>query len=178
MDEGEPPQRCVQPPREYVGGVATLSAGLLPFRRMRDGVHCFLVHPGGPFWAHKDAGSWSIAKGEYAPGEDAWAAAQREFAEEVGITAPTGAPIPLGEIRQSSGKVVTVFAVEADFEVTQVVSNTFTLEWPRGSGKVQEFPEVDAGRWMSMTEARRSLIAGQQGFLDRLLARCQDQAVD
>jgi predicted NUDIX family NTP pyrophosphohydrolase len=132
------------------------------------------VHPGGPFWSRKDAGAWSIAKGEYEPGDDPWQTAQREFTEEVGITAPAGDPIPLGQIKQPSGKVITAFALEADFEVAEVVSNTFTLEWPRGSGRVQEFPEVDAARWMTQQEARTAIIAGQLGFLDRLAETCQD----
>jgi predicted NUDIX family NTP pyrophosphohydrolase len=148
--------------------VPKLSAGLLPFRLRAGELQVFLVHPGGPFWANKDAGAWSVAKGEYEPSDDPLAAAQREFAEEVGIPAPTGDITPLGEIRQPSGKRVTVFAVGADFEVDEVVSNTFTLEWPRESGRQQEFPEVDAARWMSLEEARRALVAGQVGFVDRL----------
>ena len=148
--------------------VPKLSAGLLPYR-WRDGeLEVFLVHPGGPFWAHKDAGAWSVAKGEYAPQDDPVATARREFAEEVGIPAPTGDLLPLGQIKQPSGKLVTVYAVAADFDVTTVVSNTFTLEWPRGSGTLQEFPEVDDARWMSPDEARTALIPGQLGFLQRL----------
>ena len=147
-----------------------LSAGLLPYRHRGGQVEVFVVHPGGPFWAHKDAGAWSIAKGEYEAAEDPLAAARREFAEEVGMPAPPGDVSPLGEIKQPSGKVVTVFAVEADFEVATVRSNTFSLEWPRGSGRQQEFPEVDDGRWMDLAAARVALIDGQLGFLDRLLA--------
>jgi predicted NUDIX family NTP pyrophosphohydrolase len=150
--------------------VPKLSAGLLPFRRRGEDIEVFLVHPGGPFWANKDAGAWSIAKGEYDLGEDPWATAQREFAEEVGAPAPTGETRLLGEIKQPSGKLITVFAVEADFEVDEVTSNTFTLEWPPRSGRHQEFPEVDAARWMTLPEARRALLAGQIGFLDRLAA--------
>ena len=147
-----------------------LSAGLLPYRHHGDQVEVFIVHPGGPFWAHKDAGAWSIAKGEYEPDEDPLAAARREFTEEVGIPAPDGHVSPLGEIKQPSGKRITVFAVEADFEVATVRSNTFTLEWPRRSGRQQEFPEVDDGRWMGIPDAQRALVGGQVGFLDRLLA--------
>jgi len=145
------------------------SAGLLPYRQRDGGVEVFVVHPGGPFWAHKDAGAWSIAKGEYEPGDDPLATALREFAEEVGRPVPDGEPIPLGEIKQRSGKVITVFALECDFEVSTVKSNTFTLEWPRGSGVHQDFPEVDDGRWMSLGDARRALITGQRGFLDALV---------
>ena len=155
-----------------------LSAGLLPFRRNGSELEVFLVHPGGPFWAHKDAGSWSIAKGEYEPSDDAWLTAQREFTEEVGAPAPEGEITPLGQIKQPSGKLITVFAVEADFEVDQVVSNTFTLEWPRGSGRDQEFPEVDAARWMQLQEARLALIAGQVEFLDRLVTAAAGQRSD
>jgi predicted NUDIX family NTP pyrophosphohydrolase len=155
--------------------VPKLSAGLLPFRVRSAWLECLLVHPGGPFWARKDAGAWSIAKGEYEPGDDPWETAKREFNEEVGMTAPDGEPIALGQIKQPSGKLITAFALRADFEVGEVVSNTFTLEWPRGSGRVQEFPEVDAARWMPLNEARRAIIAGQLGFLDRLLETCQDQ---
>lgn len=145
-----------------------LSAGLLPYRRRGDGVEVFIVHPGGPFWAHRDAGAWSIAKGEHEPDDDPLETARREFAEEVGIEAPDGPLAPLGQIVQPSGKQITVFAVEADFEIDAVSSNSFTLEWPRGSGRLQEFPEVDDGRWMSLTDARSALISGQRGFLDRL----------
>lgn len=154
---------------DHAWTVSKLSSGLLPFRRRGDDIEVFLVHPGGPFWAHKDAGAWSIAKGEYEHGEDPWVNAQREFTEEVGVAAPNGPVTPLGEIKQPSGKLITVFAVESDFEVTTLVSNTFTMEWPRGSGQSQEFPEVDDGRWMTIEEARRALIKGQHGFLDRLL---------
>ena len=147
-----------------------LSAGLLPYRHRGGQVEVFIVHPGGPFWAHKDAGAWSIAKGEYEPDEDPLAAARREFAEEVGMAAPSGEVSPLGEIKQPSGKRITVYALEADFEVATVRSNTFTLEWPRGSGRQQEFPEVDDARWMDLAAARVALIAGQREFLDRLIA--------
>ena len=158
--------------------VPKLSAGLLPFRHRGTALEVFLVHPGGPFWAHKDAGAWSVAKGEYEPGEDPWDAAQREFAEEVGIPAPVGEITSLGEIKQSSGKVISVFAVVADFEIDAVVSNTFTLEWPRRSGQLQEFPEVDAARWMELSDARRALVGGQLGFLDRLVEQVSGQRTD
>ena len=146
-----------------------LSAGLLPYRRRSGSLEVFIVHPGGPFWARKDTGAWSIAKGEYLDGDDPWRTAQREFTEEVGVPPPDGAATPLGQVKQPSGKVITVFAVEADFEVDAVTSNTFTLEWPRGSGQLREFPEVDDARWMSIDDARVALIRGQHEFLDRLL---------
>jgi predicted NUDIX family NTP pyrophosphohydrolase len=142
---------------------------LLPYRRRDLDVEVFLVHPGGPFWAHKDAGAWSIAKGEYSESEDPLPAALREFEEEVGRPAPPGEALPLGELKQPSGKVVTAFAVKADFEIDEVRSNTFTLEWPKGSGRLREFPEVDAARWMVLDEARTKLLKGQREFLDRLL---------
>jgi len=148
--------------------VPKLSAGLLPYRHRGQRLEVFIVHPGGPFWAHRDAGAWSIAKGEYDPGDDPLATARREFAEEVGVAPPDGDLTSLGDIKQPSGKLVTVFAVKADFEVDTVTSNTFTLEWPRGSGRLQEFPEVDDARWMSLPDARRALLSGQLGFLDRL----------
>jgi predicted NUDIX family NTP pyrophosphohydrolase len=156
--------------RRYRWQVPKLSAGLLPFRHRDGELEVFIVHPGGPFWANKDAGAWSIAKGEYESDEDPLETARREFAEEVGIAAPTGEPMPLGQLKQASGKLVTAYAVAADFEVDQVTSNTFTLEWPRGSGLLREFPEVDDGRWMSVAAARTALVSGQREFLDRLAA--------
>ena len=125
---------------------------------------------GGPFWAKKDAGAWSIPKGEYGPDEDPLAAARREFAEELGSPAPEGVPyLPLGEVRQKNGKVVTAWAVAGDLDVTTVVSNTFELEWPPRSGRIQEFPEVDRAAWFDLDTARTKLVAAQAGFLDRLI---------
>lgn len=146
------------------------SAGVLLYRA-RDGVvEVLIAHPGGPFWARKDDGAWSIPKGEYADGEDPWAAAQREFAEELGLSVPTGTRLDLGELKQSGGKVVSAFAVGADLDVTDARSNTFELEWPKGSGRLREFPEVDRVGWFSVAQARIKLLKGQLGFLDRLMA--------
>lgn len=147
-----------------------LSAGVLLYRT-RDGVvEVLIAHPGGPFWARKDNGAWSIPKGEYVDGEDPWAAAQREFAEELGVSVPAGPRIDLGQIRQSGGKVVTAYAVRSDLDVTETRSNTFQLEWPKGSGTLRDFPEVDRVGWFAVAIARDKLLKGQHGFLDRLLA--------
>jgi len=123
---------------------------------------------GGPFWARKDAAAWSIPKGEYSADEDALAAAIREFAEEIGTPPPAAAYFPLGSFRQASGKIVTVFAAEADFQPGRIVSNTFPLEWPRGSGVVRNFPEIDDAAWFSEPEARTKLVRGQLPVLDAL----------
>jgi predicted NUDIX family NTP pyrophosphohydrolase len=149
------------------------SAGLILFRRTGAGVEVFLVHPGGPFWARKDAGSWSIPKGEYtggAGGEDALAAAKREFQEETGFTA-NGNFIALGELKQPGGKIVSAWAVEGDCDPAQLRSNTFQMEWSPRSGRQMEVPEVDCGGWFSIESARTKLLKGQLGFLDRLVAR-------
>jgi predicted NUDIX family NTP pyrophosphohydrolase len=152
--------------------VPKLSAGLLLYR-VRDGaigqIDVLIAHPGGPFWARKDDGVWSIPKGEYDPSEDPWDAARREFAEELGLPVPAGPRIELGEIKQAGGKIVTAYAVGADLDVTDAHSNTFELEWPRGSGRIQEFPELDRVAWLPIDEARVKLLKGQQPFLDRLL---------
>jgi predicted NUDIX family NTP pyrophosphohydrolase len=152
--------------------VAKLSAGLLLYRFRGIGnntVEVLIAHPGGPLWARRDDGAWSIPKGEYAAGEDPWAAAQREFAEEIGLAPPDGPRIDLGAVKQPSGKVVTVFAVHRDLDVTDAHSNTFQLKWPRGSGTLREFPEVDRVGWFTVAQARAKLLAGQQPFLDRLM---------
>ena len=143
------------------------SAGILLYRFQKDGVEVFLVHPGGPFWVNKDNGSWSIPKGEYNDDEDALEAAQREFQEETGLSIQ-GNFIELGEVRQPSGKRVMVWALENDQEVEDIRSNTFQLEWPPKSGKMQEFPEVDRGGWFSIPEARQKILKGQIPFLDKL----------
>jgi predicted NUDIX family NTP pyrophosphohydrolase len=150
--------------------VAKLSAGLLlyRFRGADDTVEVLIAHPGGPFWARRDDGAWSIPKGEYAAGEDPWDVAQREFVEEVGLAPPNGPRIDLGTLKQPSGKVIAVFAVHGDLDVTGARSNTFELEWPRGSGVLREFPEVDRVGWFSVVRAREKLLAGQRPFLDRL----------
>ena len=133
-------------------------------------VEVLLGHMGGPFWAHRDGGAWSIPKGEYEPDEDALAAAEREFAEELGIAAPDGTRIELGEVRQPSGKLVTVWAVEADIDLAGFDPGTFELEWPRGSGTLQAFPEIDRAEWFDLATARGKLVSGQVAFLDRLAA--------
>jgi predicted NUDIX family NTP pyrophosphohydrolase len=143
------------------------SAGILLYRFQKDGVEVFLVHPGGPFWVNKDKGSWSVPKGEYNDDEDALKAAQREFQEETGLSIQ-GNFIELGEVRQPSGKRVRVWALENDQKVENIRSNTFQLEWPPKSGKMQEFPEVDRGGWFSIPEARQKILKGQFPFLDKL----------
>ncbi len=132
-----------------------------------------MVHPGGPFWATKDDGAWSIAKGEYEPPEDPEQAANREFAEELGTDPPAGPRLDLGELRQPSGKRVHIWAVEGDIDADAVVSNEFELEWPPRSGVMVSFPEVDRAEWVPIATARRKLVKGQVGFLDRLLAHLE-----
>jgi len=144
------------------------AAGILLYRRVPAGLEVFIAHMGGPFWSRKDAHAWSIPKGEYTPAEDAFAAAKREFREEIGVDAPDAEYVPLGDVRYSSGKVVTVFAAEADLEVAEVVSNTFEMEWPPRSGRTQSFPEVDDARWIPLADARVKLVAGQLPALDAL----------
>lgn len=150
--------------------MAKLSAGLLLYRVVDDIVEVLLAHPGGPFWARKDDGAWSVPKGEYTDDEDPWAAAQREFGEELGAPPPAGPRLDLVPVRQAGGKVVTAFAVRADFDVTDARSNTFTLEWPKGSGKVREFPEIDRVAWLPVAVARTKMLAGQRPLLDQLMA--------
>jgi len=151
--------------------VPKLSAGVL-LHRVCDGVVEVLIgHPGGPFWARKDDGAWSIPKGEYEPGDDPWEAARREFAEELGAALPPGEPIAFEPVKQPSGKVLTVFAVAADLDISAARSNTFTMEWPRGSGRMQEFPELDRVAWVPVALARRKLLKGHVVFLDRLMAQ-------
>ncbi|MFE3165100.1 NUDIX domain-containing protein [Streptomyces sp. NPDC059224] len=144
------------------------SAGLLLFRRTGQGVEVLLGHMGGPFFAKKDAGAWSVPKGEYEPGETAWAAARREFQEELGLPAPDGEAVALGEVRQSNGKIVTVWAIEADLDPAAAVPGTFTMEWPPRSGRIQEFPELDRVAWLSPHRAREVIVKAQAAFLDRL----------
>ncbi|WP_343574410.1 NUDIX domain-containing protein [Mycobacterium sp.] len=147
-----------------------LSAGLLLYRLSDGVVEVLIVHPGGPFWARKDDGAWSVPKGEYGDGDDPWAAAQREFEEEVGSAPPAGPRIDLTPVRQSGGKVVTVFAVLGDLDVTDAHSNSFELEWPRGSGQMRSFPEVDRVEWFTVARARVKLLTGQVALLDQLMA--------
>lgn len=151
------------------------SAGLLPFRR-RDGVlEVLLVHPGGPFWARRDAGAWSIAKGEYASDEKPFHAARREFAEETGFH-PVGDFVSLSRVRQSGGKMVDAWAVECDWDPARLKSNTFSLEWPRGSGTMRDFPEVDRAAWFEWREALRRILPSQRGFIEELHQRLTRKA--
>lgn len=145
------------------------SAGLLLFRRRETGIELFLVHPGGPFWARKDDGVWSIPKGLYEEGEEALVAAQREFAEEVGSRVE-GEFRPLGDFRLPSGKRLSVWAVEGDIDPAAVESNLFEMEWPPRSGKRAAFPEVDRAGWFTPEEARAKLTKGQLPLVDALLA--------
>jgi predicted NUDIX family NTP pyrophosphohydrolase len=140
------------------------------FRKRDATLQILLVHPGGPFWKNKDAGSWSIPKGEYGEGEDPLDAAKREFHEETGLEA-NGEFIPLGQMKQSSGKAITAWALEGDCSPAAIRSNTFSIEWPPKSGRQQEFPEVDRADWFSLNDARTRMVKGQLGFLDRLAER-------
>ena len=146
-----------------------LSAGILLHRRGPAGHEVLLVHPGGPFWARKDLGAWSIPKGLIDPGEDAAAAAKREFAEEVGLL-PAGEPLALGEFRQPGGKVVLAFALAGDFDPSTLVSNQFEMEWPPRSGRKISVPEVDRAAWFALEAAREKLLTGQRPILDAFLA--------
>lgn len=143
------------------------SAGLLVHRRSGGGREVFLVHPGGPFWAGKDARAWSIPKGLLEPGEDALAAARREFAEETGL-AVAGAFVPLSPCRQPGGKVIHAFAVEADLDAAAVRSNTFEMQWPPRSGRIATFPEIDRAAWVPLPAAREKVHRGQVPLLDEL----------
>jgi predicted NUDIX family NTP pyrophosphohydrolase len=144
------------------------SAGLLLYRR-RGELEVFLVHPGGPFWAKKDAGAWSLPKGEIGEGEDPLETTKREFTEETGFLID-GEFRPLAPVKQSGGKIVHAWAIEADCDPSKVRSNLFSLEWPPKSGKTQEFPEVDRAGWFNIPEARKRIIAAQIGFLDQLIS--------
>ena len=149
--------------------VVKLSAGLLLWRRHDDEVQVLLVHPGGPFWAKKDEGAWSIPKGEHEPDDDPLATAEREFAEELGTAPPDGPEVDLGEVRLASGKRVRAFARAGDLDVTTVASNEFEVEWPPRSGRRQRFPEVDRAEWFPLPVARTKLNAAQVAFVDRLV---------
>ncbi|MBA4865253.1 NUDIX domain-containing protein [Streptomyces sp. PSKA54] len=144
------------------------SAGLLLYRRVPEGVEVLLGHMGGPFWARREAGAWTVPKGEHDPDEPAWDAARREFTEELGLPPPDGEAVPLGEVRQRGGKTVTVWAVEGDLDPADVVPGTFTLEWPRGSGRMTTFPELDRVAWLALDRAREVVVSAQTTFLDRL----------
>ena len=144
------------------------SAGILLHRGDGDALEVLLVHPGGPAWVNRDAGAWSIPKGEYADGEDPLDAARREFEEELGTAAPAGAAEDLGEIRQRSGKRVHGWAIAGDLDVTSVISNTLDFEWPPRSGRIIEIPEVDRAEWFGLDAAREKINVGQVPLLDRL----------
>lgn len=147
---------------------ARRSAGILPYRRRPSGTEVLLGHMGGPFWANRDAGAWSVPKGEHEPDEPPVRAAHREFAEELGVAAPAGPLVDLGSTTQSAGKVVTVWAVEGELDPDGVTPGTFSMEWPRGSGRFREFPEIDRVRWFPLDEAREKVVRGQRIFLERL----------
>jgi predicted NUDIX family NTP pyrophosphohydrolase len=140
------------------------------YRRVGRELQVLLVHPGGPFWAKKDKGAWSIPKGEHGPEESAWGAAAREFEEETGFR-PAGAPVNLGELTQPSRKRVAAFALEGDVDASRIRSDTFDLEWPPRSGRMQTFPEVDRAEWFPIEIARMKIASGQRPFLDRLLEK-------
>ncbi|NEB11508.1 NUDIX domain-containing protein [Streptomyces coelicoflavus] len=145
------------------------SAGLLLHRRGPGGeLQVLLGHMGGPFYTRRDAGAWTVPKGEYGPEEPAWEAARREFEEELGLPPPEGGAVPLGEVRQAGGKLVTVWAIEADLDPAAVVPGTFTMEWPPRSGRTEEFPELDRVAWFALVRAREVIVKAQAAFLDRL----------
>ena len=145
------------------------SAGLLLYRIGPEGVQVLLVHPGGPYWAKRSEGAWSIPKGEIGPAESPLQVALREFQEELGVPPPDNLPIPLGSVRQAGGKVVHAWGMAGDLEVAGLHSNTFEMEWPPRSGRIQTFPEVDQTGWFDPPGARRMLLPAQHPFLDRLL---------
>jgi predicted NUDIX family NTP pyrophosphohydrolase len=144
------------------------SAGILLYRKKNGELEVLLGHMGGPFWARKDAGGWSLPKGEYEPDETPEAAARREFQEELGLPVPDGELVELGEVRQSGGKVVTAWALEGELDPELIVPGTFEMEWPKGSGRLQEFPEIDRAGWFDLAQARQKILKSQQPFLDRL----------
>jgi predicted NUDIX family NTP pyrophosphohydrolase len=144
------------------------SAGILLYRHTADGLEVLLGHPGGPYFAHRDLGAWSIPKGEVEPGEDLYAVARREFHEETGHPAPDGPVTPLGTVRQKGGKLVHAWAIEGDLDPAAAVSNTFSMPWPPGTSTLQAFPEIDRVAWFAPDEARRRIKDAQAAFLDRL----------
>jgi predicted NUDIX family NTP pyrophosphohydrolase len=153
-----------------LGKAGIVSAGILLFRRQGDRLEVLLAHPGGPYWTTKDLGHWTIPKGEVEPGE-AWTdVARREFAEETGFELEVHEDLPLGEITQKSGKTVVAWGIEGELDPALAHSNTFSLEWPRGSGRFQDFPEIDRVEWFGLEEARRRLKPAQAPFIERLVA--------
>jgi predicted NUDIX family NTP pyrophosphohydrolase len=157
------------PLADYDRPVPRSSAGILLHRQRGDRLEVLLVHPGGPMWARRDQGAWSVPKGEYTTDEDPFAAARREFEEELGTALPDGPAEDLGEIRQKSGKLVRAWAVAGDLDAATIVSNTCELEWPPRSGTMIEIPEVDRAEWFSIEQAREKLIPAQVALLERLL---------
>lgn len=147
--------------------MAKQSAGLLPYRLVGSQIEVLLVHPGGPFWQKKDAGAWSIVKGELNEDEDTLAAAQREFLEETGIT-PVGEMLPLSPVRQKNGKIVHAWAIAMDVDTSQVRSNSISIEWPPRSGRMIDIPEIDRAEWCDIATAREKIIAAQRAFVDEL----------
>jgi predicted NUDIX family NTP pyrophosphohydrolase len=143
------------------------SAGILPYRRRNGQLEVLLVHPGGPFWKNKDLGAWSIAKGEYEEDEEPLQAALREFFEETGHR-PSGPFLPLTPRKQPSGKLVDAWAAESDWDPSGLISNTFSMEWPKGSGRIREVPEVDRAEWFDIAQAKRHIRPGQRDFLEEL----------
>jgi predicted NUDIX family NTP pyrophosphohydrolase len=154
----------------------TLSGGLLLFRRDPDGLRLLIAHMGGPFWARKDDRAWSVPKGECEPDEEPLDAARREFAEELGLPAPEGPTLDLGEVRMKSGKRIRVWAVQGDLDPDAMVPGVFAMEWPPRSGRTQEFPEVDRAAWVDPDTARVKLVQAQAAFVDRLEAALGDPA--
>ena len=153
------------------------SAGILMYRRRQHGLEVFLVHPGGPFWAKKDEGAWSIPKGEFEEEEDPLDAAKRELTEETGLVVG-GEFVKLQPVKQPSGKIVHTFAIEGDYDPALVRSNTFTMEWPRGSGRIVGFPEVDRAAWFTVPEARNKLLKGQYPIILQLLSLLGEELPD
>jgi len=147
--------------------MATRSAGLLPYRFTARVLEVLLVHPGGPFWARKDDGAWTLAKGEIADGEEPVDAARREFREETSFES-SGELLPLGEVKQPGGKIVVAWAFRGDFDPVEVVSNSFEMEWPPHSGRRRKFPEVDRAAWFTLAVARTKILRAQAPFLERL----------
>lgn len=155
--------------------MAEISAGVLLYRRNVGALEVFLVHPGGPYWARRDLGAWTVPKGAPLVGEGLLDAARREFQEETGFAAD-GELASLGSVRQRAGKVVHVWALEGDCDAAALSSNTFMVEWPRGSGRLQEYPEVDRGAWFSIDEARQRILPAQAPLLDSLRALVGERA--
>lgn len=154
------------------GGVAgKRSAGILLYRWTAGRIEVLLGHMGGPFWSGRDASSWSIPKGEYLPDETPEAAARREFEEELGLPVPDGELVALDTVRQPGGKIVTIWALCGELDPSEVVPGTFEMEWPRGSGQIQKFPEIDRAEWFDLEHAREKIVSGQREFLDRLVDR-------